>query len=93
MDELLVHHEQRLSEVLALVSDGAETTWQVAYGLTWSRAWSTFTASVKRAALGETLLAHLVALQFEGVLRRTRSHPEALVDPLKRFRDAKTPLG
>ena len=75
VEELLVHHGERLEEVRALVAGGAGTTWEVARALTWSRPWSTFATRVKRAALGETL-AHLVALQKKGLLVHQLGHPE-----------------
>ena len=62
---LLVHHERRCDEVVAILRrSGPATTWQVTRELTWSRGWSAVTGFMRRAALAEAgaHLKHLVGL-------------------------------
>jgi glyoxylase-like metal-dependent hydrolase (beta-lactamase superfamily II) len=74
IDELLAHHEQRLDDAEALVGAGAETVWEVATRLAWSRPWEEIAGFMRRAALGETA-AHLVRLERRGRLHRTGEDP------------------
>lgn len=68
LDELAGHHADRLAEVRACVAAGAETVWEVASSLHWSRTWESLHGFMRRLALGETH-AHLVRLERDGVLR------------------------
>ena len=74
LDELRAHHTQRLAEAQAAVAAGAETIWEVATRLPWSRPWAEITGIMRRAALGETA-AHLTHLERRGRLRRVGSDP------------------
>ncbi len=74
IDEIVAHHEQRLDAVQALVAGGAETVWEVATRLRWSRPWDEIHGFMRRAAVGETQ-AHLVALERRGRLARASGHP------------------
>lgn len=67
VDELLAHHEGRLVEVRDVVYAGADTAWEVAMRLHWSRPWDTFDLIGRQFALGETL-AHLVELAARGLV-------------------------
>ena len=75
VDELLVHHTQRLAVVERAIHDqpGA-TCWEVTRLLPWSRAWEQIHGHMRRAAVGETL-AHLVLLESRQVLRREPGRP------------------
>jgi glyoxylase-like metal-dependent hydrolase (beta-lactamase superfamily II) len=75
VDELLVHHADRLSQVERAVLDhpGA-TCWEVTRLLPWSRAWEEIRGFMRRAAVGETL-AHLVLLESRGAVRREPGRP------------------
>jgi glyoxylase-like metal-dependent hydrolase (beta-lactamase superfamily II) len=74
IDELITHHEQRLDQAEALVADGAETIWEVATRLPWSRPWHELMLLMRRAALGETA-AHLTHLERRGRLDRVAAAP------------------
>jgi glyoxylase-like metal-dependent hydrolase (beta-lactamase superfamily II) len=74
IDQIVAHHEQRLDATLTLVEAGAETVWEVATGLEWSRPWEQIRGFMRRAAIGETH-AHLVALESRGRLVRSGERP------------------
>jgi len=65
--EIAVHHEEQLAQVLALVAAGAETVFDVAPGMDWSRPWETLGPIDRFLALGETR-AHLLHLEETGRL-------------------------
>ncbi len=64
-NELQVHHDDRLEEVLDGIGDRAATASDVSSEVTWNKPYSTFNIFKKRSALGETL-AHLRLLEEEG---------------------------
>jgi glyoxylase-like metal-dependent hydrolase (beta-lactamase superfamily II) len=74
IDVIAAHHEERLDDAAALVAGGAETVWEVATGLGWSRGWDQIKGFMRRAAVGETQ-AHLVVLERRGRIVRTGDHP------------------
>jgi glyoxylase-like metal-dependent hydrolase (beta-lactamase superfamily II) len=74
IDELLAHHRERLDEVQRVVAEGAETVWEIATRLSWSRPWEEIGALMRRAALGETA-AHLTHLELRGRLDRSDGTP------------------
>jgi glyoxylase-like metal-dependent hydrolase (beta-lactamase superfamily II) len=74
IDTIIAHHEERLDATATLVAAGAETVWEVATRLPWSRPWEEIHGFMRRAAVGETQ-AHLVALERRGRLERTGDHP------------------
>jgi glyoxylase-like metal-dependent hydrolase (beta-lactamase superfamily II) len=74
IDQIVAHHEQRLDATEALVEAGAETVWEVATRLAWSRPWDQIQGFMRRAAIGETH-AHLVALERRGRLARSGERP------------------
>jgi glyoxylase-like metal-dependent hydrolase (beta-lactamase superfamily II) len=74
IDQIVAHHEQRLEETAALVAAGAETVWEVATRLRWSRPWERIQGFMRRAAIGETH-AHLAALERRGRLARGGRQP------------------
>ncbi len=69
LDDLAEHHQERLAETQAILAgagpDGL-TAWQVATGVTWSRAWSELASFQRQAAVGE-VLSHLRQLQSRGL--------------------------
>jgi glyoxylase-like metal-dependent hydrolase (beta-lactamase superfamily II) len=73
LDDLAAHHEERLAETAQILA-GADTTgltaWQVATGVTWSRAWSELVPFQRQAAVGE-VLSHLRYLQARGAAAET----------------------
>lgn len=74
--QLRLHHEHRLSEVIAvLTSQPGATAWEITVQLTWSRPWSEIQFWTQRAALGETL-AHLIVLEGRGTIRRSQGIPQ-----------------
>jgi glyoxylase-like metal-dependent hydrolase (beta-lactamase superfamily II) len=66
--QLREHHQERLREVLAVLTSAAGcTTADVAERLTWSRPWDEAQGIVRRSAIGETY-AHLVHLERRGLI-------------------------
>jgi glyoxylase-like metal-dependent hydrolase (beta-lactamase superfamily II) len=74
IDQIAEHHERRLDSTEALVAAGAETVWEVATRLEWSRPWDQIQGFMRRAAVGETH-AHLVALERRGRLVASGARP------------------
>jgi glyoxylase-like metal-dependent hydrolase (beta-lactamase superfamily II) len=69
VDQLLAHHEQRLSELLdAVRAHPASTPWDLAAHLTWSRPWSSYERRMRIFAVTETD-AHLRLLASRGLVR------------------------
>ncbi len=66
LDELVRHHEARLTEIEDELRRRSGTTcWDLTTSLTWSRPWEQIPPFMQRAANGETL-AHLVLLEARG---------------------------
>jgi glyoxylase-like metal-dependent hydrolase (beta-lactamase superfamily II) len=72
--EMLAHHAERLDIVRELVAAGAQTIWEIAERLPWSRPWTTFDNFLRRSALGEAY-AHVVFLERRGELERVAESP------------------
>jgi glyoxylase-like metal-dependent hydrolase (beta-lactamase superfamily II) len=67
-DELLAHHEHRLSELLdAIRNNPGSTPWQLAAHLTWSRPWDQYERRMRIFAVTETD-AHLRLLASRGLV-------------------------
>jgi len=67
--DLAEHHKERLAETEQILADAGPaglTAWQVATGVTWSRAWSDLASFQRQAAVGE-VLSHLRHLQARGL--------------------------
>jgi glyoxylase-like metal-dependent hydrolase (beta-lactamase superfamily II) len=66
--DLAEHHQERLAETRDILA-GTEglTSWQVATGVTWSRAWADLASFQRQAAIGE-VLSHLRQLQARGLV-------------------------
>ncbi len=76
VDEILVHHEQRLAEVIDGLSDRtAATPWDLAEKVSWDvGTWAEMDATNRVLAVRETL-AHLEYLESNGQVGRTQSGP------------------
>jgi glyoxylase-like metal-dependent hydrolase (beta-lactamase superfamily II) len=71
IDELKIHHRNRLNEVIVALQDGAKTAYQVAPYITWDfkyESWELFPPQQKWFAFGETL-SHLKYLEKKGIVR------------------------
>lgn len=75
LDVLLVHHEERLSEIEAAVRDGAGTVWEVTRAATWARPFDKLIGRARRAAIGETF-SHLYRLAVAGRVRWVPGRPD-----------------
>ncbi len=65
LEFLAEHHRERLAEtedLLVTAGQAGLSAWQVATGVTWSRAWSDLVSFQRQAAVGE-VLSHLRYLQ------------------------------
>jgi glyoxylase-like metal-dependent hydrolase (beta-lactamase superfamily II) len=74
LDDLAEHHRERLAETLDIVAGPARAghdrglpAWQIATGVTWSRAWADLASFQRQAAIGE-VLSHLRQLQSRGLV-------------------------
>jgi glyoxylase-like metal-dependent hydrolase (beta-lactamase superfamily II) len=70
LDDLAEHHKERLAETLRIVAEAGPTglaAWQIATGVTWSRAWADLASFQRQAAVGE-VLSHLRQLQARGLV-------------------------
>ena len=68
------HHAARLDEVEAVVTAGPATEWQIAQGMTWSRAWEEMDGLRLLSALEEAR-AHIIALAARGVIEPVLGRP------------------
>ncbi|WP_436494430.1 MBL fold metallo-hydrolase [Actinokineospora sp. HUAS TT18] len=71
VDELIVHHDDRLAATLEVVRDGATTAWDAAHKLTWTsrkRKFEELDTFNRTLAIGETS-AHLDVLVVRGALK------------------------
>ncbi len=79
LDEIIVHHADRLAEIERLLADEpGSTAWELSVRLTWSRPWDEIPEFMQRAAVGETL-AHIVLLENHGRVRRESQGPSRFV--------------
>jgi glyoxylase-like metal-dependent hydrolase (beta-lactamase superfamily II) len=74
IDELVAHHDERLSEAERLLSEGAETAWGVAEAIGWSRSWQRLEPFMRRMAVAE-IHAHLILLERRGRITRIGERP------------------
>jgi glyoxylase-like metal-dependent hydrolase (beta-lactamase superfamily II) len=72
--ELRTHHELRFSEVEQSIQQGVTTAWGIAARMQWSRPWERIEGFMRRAAVAEAL-AHLRALERQGIVRETQGAP------------------
>jgi glyoxylase-like metal-dependent hydrolase (beta-lactamase superfamily II) len=72
IDELIVHHEERLKEILEILKDERKTTGQIAAAMRWDlsyKKWEDFPHPQKWFASGEAL-SHLEHLVHTGLVER-----------------------
>ncbi len=75
--EIILHHRERMDEMLATMQDSPKTAWQVAATIKWNVApWPQLNAWTRRAAMMETL-SHLQHMMLEGEI--VKHETEALV--------------
>jgi glyoxylase-like metal-dependent hydrolase (beta-lactamase superfamily II) len=74
LTEIREHHEARLSEVEEAVRQGAETAWEIASQMSWSRPWERVVRGAWRPAVLEAL-AHIRYLERRGVLQEHHGEP------------------
>ncbi|MBW8484325.1 MBL fold metallo-hydrolase [Actinomadura parmotrematis] len=67
--EIVAHHEERIAEVLDLLSGRPVSLWDLTAGLTWRHPWAEMTRQARRMAAGEAA-AHLRVLERRGIARR-----------------------
>lgn len=67
--EIRDHHEDRLSEILGLLSETPATLWEVTAGMRWRAPWEDMPVQARQMAAGEAA-AHLRALEQRGRARR-----------------------
>jgi len=67
--QIIEHHEERIGEVLALLSDEPVTLWEVASKMRWRYPWEHMPPHGRYMAAGEAA-AHLRALERRGKVRR-----------------------
>ncbi|HEY0447675.1 MBL fold metallo-hydrolase [Actinophytocola sp.] len=75
LDDLLVHHDERLAEIEAAVCAGAGTVWEVTRAVTWARPFDGLRGRARRSAIGETL-SHLYRLAVAGRIRWVPGRPD-----------------
>ena len=84
INELLVHHDKRLKEVLTILKDGPKTASEVASYMTWDidyKEWNDFPSSQKWFAAGEAL-SHLEHLLHTGLVGRNNKDGRHLYERL-----------
>ena len=82
IDEIIIHHRERMDEMLATLEDGPKTAWQVAANIKWNVApWPELNSWTRRAAMMETL-SHLQHMLLKGEL--IKNETESLVTYAKR---------
>ena len=74
-EEITTHHQERLDETTALLTDGPATLWEVTSRLPWRRSWNDMRVQARHMAAAETA-AHLRLLEEVG--RAHRTGPETL---------------
>ena len=74
VDGLVHHHEQRFDHVEEIIRSGADTAWEIAAQMRWSRPWERISGFMRRMALFEAL-AHLRALEQRERLKVVAEDP------------------
>jgi glyoxylase-like metal-dependent hydrolase (beta-lactamase superfamily II) len=70
-DDIAVHHERRLAELLAAIAAHPDaTSWDLAGQLTWSRSWDQYSGRMRISAVTETA-AHVLELLRRGLISTT----------------------
>jgi glyoxylase-like metal-dependent hydrolase (beta-lactamase superfamily II) len=74
LEELRRHHRDRFNEVIAILSEGPHTAWEIASHMKWSRQWDDIAGFMRRAAVGEAV-SHLRVLEVQGVVQVEDGEP------------------
>ncbi|MFI0355538.1 MBL fold metallo-hydrolase [Actinomadura sp. 9N407] len=74
VQEIIGHHEERLTEIIGLLSGEPTTLWGVARGMEWRGAWADMEIGSRRMATAEAA-AHLRTLERRGMVRREAGDP------------------
>jgi glyoxylase-like metal-dependent hydrolase (beta-lactamase superfamily II) len=74
LEELRRHHHDRFNEVIAILSEGPRTAWEIASHMKWSRQWNDIAGFMRRAAVGEAV-SHLRVLEMQGVVQVEDGEP------------------
>lgn len=69
-NEIIAHHEERMDELVALLSETPITLWEATSKLHWRRPWDQMPVFQRRMAAAEAA-AHLRTLEVRGQARRT----------------------
>ena len=81
IEQILMHHEERLEEILCAVKENPESTaYEIASKITWSmkgKKWDEAPADQKWFAMGETL-AHLYHLVLNGRIKREKQNEKII---------------
>jgi glyoxylase-like metal-dependent hydrolase (beta-lactamase superfamily II) len=73
IDEILAHHDRRLAEVVAAISDRVVTPWDIARQVGWNVGqWAEMDATNRVLAVRETL-AHIQLLEHRGLVARVEN--------------------
>jgi glyoxylase-like metal-dependent hydrolase (beta-lactamase superfamily II) len=74
LEELRRHHRDRFAEIVAILSEGPHSGWDIAMHMRWSRPWDEIAGFMRRAAVGEAV-SHLRALEIDGVVNVQDGEP------------------
>jgi glyoxylase-like metal-dependent hydrolase (beta-lactamase superfamily II) len=69
VQEIIAHHEERMTEITGLLSAEPTTLWRVAAGMQWRGDWADMEIGSRRMATSEAA-AHLRTLERRGAVRR-----------------------
>lgn len=73
INEIQLHHEHRLDEMIACIDSGGSTAWEIAGRVKWATGMlAEFPPFIQRAAVGETLAHMEYLLELRRVRRETR---------------------
>ncbi len=80
IDELKIHHRNRLNEIIQALKDGEKTAWDIASQISWDidfKTWDDFPITQKWFAVGETI-AHLIYLERFGKVKKVEKNGKIL---------------
>ncbi|MCY0860098.1 MAG: MBL fold metallo-hydrolase [Sulfolobaceae archaeon] len=72
VEEIKLHHEERLKEIIDSLTSGSLTTFEIVKKIKWYKKWEELSPVDKQLAVGETL-AHLVYLEEKGLIKRVNN--------------------
>ncbi len=84
VEEIISHHERRADEILAMLTDGPRTAWDITAAVAWNAGpWGQLNRQARLAALWETT-AHLHYLVEQGRLSRQENGSRVLLEEFRR---------